>query len=326
VAGQGVPRLDCRVLVRVRQVTFQGETFMSTRRAFLSVAAGAGAASLLSGPKAIAADAGQTPDNTWLTYAVNVEMTWTKLPFLDRVRKVAEAGFSHYEFWQWRPKDIEAIVKLNKELGLQTVQFSASPKTFSQGITDPARREEFVADIKAAVAVAQKLGVKKVCVVAGEETQGLSRDEQTKAVIEALKAGAEVVSAAGITIILEPLNVLVDHPKQLIVTSQQGAQVIQAVGSPNVRMLFDVYHQQISEGNLSGNIRKYKDLIGYFQIADHPGRHEPGTGEINYAHVLRVIHDIGYRDAIGMEMSAKGDPMAAFQALRKADAEARERG
>ena len=88
-------------------------------------------------------------------------------------------------------------------------------------------------------------------------------------------------------------------------------------------MLFDIYHQQISEGNLSGNIRKYHDVIGYFQLADHPGRHEPATGEINYAFVLQTIHDVGYTGEIGMEMSPKGDPKAAFKAMREVDAEAR---
>jgi hydroxypyruvate isomerase len=265
-------------------------------------------------------------DGTWLTYAVNVEMTWNRLPFLDRIRKVKEAGFSHYEFWPWRGKDIDAIVKLNQELGLTTAQFSASPvKGFRHGITnpDPARLAEFEEEIRSAVPVAKKLGVKKLCVVAGEETEGYSRDEQTRAVIAALNAGARIVEPEGITIILEPLNILVDHPHQLIVHSSLAADVLRAVGSPNVKMLFDIYHQQISEGNLTGNIRKYRDLIGYFQLADHPGRHEPTTGEINYPYVLRTIHDIGYRDPIGMEMSPKSDPMAAFQAIRRVDAEAR---
>ena len=99
--------------------------------------------------------------------------------------------------------------------------------------------------------------------------------------------------------------------------------MLRAVGSPNVKMLFDIYHQQISEGNLTGNIRKYRDLIGYFQLADHPGRHEPTTGEIAYPFVLRTIHDVGYRDPIGLEMSPKADPTAAFQAIRRVDAEAR---
>ena len=254
-------------------------------------------------------------------------MTWGNLPFLDRLRKVKEAGFTHYEFWPWRNKDIDAIVALNQELGLTPVQFSASPvKGFGHGITnpDPARRDEFEEEIRSAVPVAKKLGVKKICVVAGEETKGYSREEQTQAVIAALKAGAKIVEPEGITIILEPLNILVDHPRQLIVRSEHAALVLKAVGSPNVKMLFDIYHQQISEGNLTGNIRKYHDLIGYYQLADHPGRHEPTTGEINYPFVLRTIHDVGYRDPIGMEMSPKGDPMEAFKAIRQVDALARE--
>jgi hydroxypyruvate isomerase len=302
------------------------------RREFLTAAgACAGAATAViplssQGFAAPPADPGPSSDGTWLTYAVNVEMTWTRLPFLERLRRVKEAGFSHYEFWPWRNKDTDAILRLNRELHLTTAQFSASPvKGFGHGITnpDPARREEFEAEIRSAVAVAKKLGVKKLCVVAGEETKGYSRDEQTQAVIAALKAGATIVEPEGITIILEPLNILVDHPRQLIVHSSQAADVLKAVGSPNVKMLFDIYHQQISEGNLTGNIRKHRNLIGYFQLADHPGRHEPTTGEISYPFVLRTIHDVGYRDPIGMEMSPKTDPMTAFKAIRRVDAEAR---
>jgi hydroxypyruvate isomerase len=304
---------------------------MPSRRRFLAASAALSAASSLvvSGRSSRAAAPEKTdenPDGTWLTYAVNVEMTWGRLPFLDRLRKVRESGFSHYEFWPWRGKDIDAIVSLNRELSLVPVQFSASPvKGFGHGITnpDPARREEFEEEIRSAVPIAKKLGVKKICVVAGEETKGSSRDEQTQAVIAALKAGAKIVEPEGITIILEPLNILVDHPRQLVVHSEHAAAILKAVGSPNVKMLFDIYHQQISEGNLTGNIRKYHDLIGYFQLADHPGRHEPSTGEINYPFVLQTIHDVGYRDPIGMEMSAKGDPTVAFKAMREADAMAK---
>jgi hydroxypyruvate isomerase len=306
---------------------------MPDRRRFLAMGAfaSAGAVSSLAVPNfrppvAAPEQSDTNADGTWLTYAVNVEMTWGRLPFLERLRKVKEAGFSHYEFWPWRSKDIDAIVSLNRELGLIPVQFSASPvKGFGHGITnpDPARREEFEEEIRSAVPVAKKLGVKKICVVAGEETKGVSRDEQTQAVIAALKVGAKIVEPEGITIILEPLNILVDHPRQLVVQSGHAAIILKAVGSPNVKMLFDIYHQQISEGNLSGNIRKYHDLIGYYQLADHPGRHEPTTGEINYAFVLKTIHDVGYRGEIGMEMSPKGDPVAAFKAMREVDAEAK---
>jgi hydroxypyruvate isomerase len=304
---------------------------MHSRRRFLGTVAGAGAAmtSCRAGSCLLAAapEAVRSRDGTWLTYAVNVEMTWGNLPFLDRLRKVKESGFSHYEFWPWRNKDINAIIALNQELGLTAVQFSASPvKGFGHGITnpDPARLAEFEEEIRSAVPVAKKLGVKKICVVAGEETKGYSREEQTQAVIAALKAGAKIVEPEGITIILEPLNILVDHPRQLIVRSEHAALVLKLVGSPNVKMLFDIYHQQISEGNITGNIRKYHDLIGYYQLADHPGRHEPTTGEINYPFVLSTIERTGYSDPIGMEMSPKSDPMDAFKAVRQVDSLARE--
>jgi hydroxypyruvate isomerase len=300
---------------------------MRSRRSFLGFAAAcaAGYSRRFHTLAAATAEPRTSRDSTWLTYAVNVEMTWGDLPFLDRLRKVAEVGFSHYEFWPWRNKDIEAIISLNRELGLTPVQFTASPQRFNLGITQPGpeRREEFEADVRAAVAVAKRLGVKKVCVVAGEEVEGHSRAEQTDAVIASLKAGAKIVEPEGITIILEPLNILVDHPRQHVVTSEHAARIIKAVDSPNVKILFDIYHQQISEGNLTGNIRKYKDLVGYYQLADHPGRHEPTTGEINYPFVLRTIHDVGYRGAIGMEMSPKSDPTAAFNAVRQVDAQAK---
>ncbi len=302
---------------------------MLSRRHILA-AAGAGAATtvLAANRRPLAATSREpaSPEDTWLTYAVNVEMTWGRMPFLDRLSKVKEAGFTHYEFWPWRNKDIEAVLVKNRKLSLTATQFSASPvKGFGHGITnpEPGRRAEFEEEIRSAVPIAKRLGVKKLCVVAGEETKGYSREDQIQAVIAALKAGARIVEPEGITIILEPLNVLIDHPRQLIVHSDEAAMVLKAVGSSNVKMLFDVYHQQISEGNLTGNIRKYRDLIGYFQIADHPGRHEPTTGEINYPYVLRTIHEIGYRDPIGMEMSPKTDPMAAFKAIREVDALAR---
>lgn len=290
-----------------------------TRRDFLSAGASLAA---LSGVAPARAGQAQAPQ-TLFPYTVNVEMFWTDLPFPERLRRVKESGFTHYEFWPWRNKDIDAIARTNAELGLVPVQFSASPKTFSQGITDPARKDEFVEDIRAAVAVAKRLGVKMLCVVAGEETEGLDRDRQTAAVIAAFKAAVPVVEPEGITLILEPLNVLVDHPKQLVVRSEHAAQILQAVGSPHVKMLFDIYHQQISEGNLSGNIRRYKDLIGYFQLADHPGRYQPGTGEIRYAHVLATIWSMGYRGPIGMEMRPSGGEAKALQAMLEVDREAR---
>src|SRR5262245_24892412 len=188
---------------------------MTTRGSFLASSAMGMTASCLSKSSSLASfQTAPNRDRTWLTYAVNVEMFWSRLPFEDRLKQVADAGFSHYEFWPWRTKDIAAIKRVNDQLGLVPVQFTASPKKFSEGITDPARKAEFLDDVKAAIPVAKTLGVKLLTVVAGEETAGYSRAQQMQAVIDAFKAAAPVVEDAGITLILEPLNILVDHPKQ----------------------------------------------------------------------------------------------------------------
>ena len=293
---------------------------MANRREFLNAAAATAWATTLTSAQATAKDEPKSKyPPTWMNLAVNIEMTWGKMPVLDKIRKVADFGFTQYEFWPWRGKDIDAIAKLNDKLGLKTSQFSCH-----WGITSPEKRAGFLDDVKKAVEVAKILNVHKTCVVAGEMTKGLSLEAQNQAVVDSLKAAAEIVSPADVTIILEPLNVLVDHPHQLIVHSAHAAEILKAVGSSHVKMLFDCYHQQISEGNLSGNIRKYHDLIGYYQIGDHPGRHEPGTGEVNYAHVFRVIREVGYDGAIGMEFSPKSSPEAAFEAVRAFDRAARE--
>jgi len=294
--------------------------FVATRRSAIAAAGAAGLAWMSGlGRATTSTRSDEKPhEPTWLTYAVNAEMFWSNLPFEERLKRIAEAGFAHYEFWPWRNKNLDRVAELNRELGLKPVQFTAF-----WGITHPNRRDLFLNDLAEAIGVAQTLGLDLLTVVAGEESPGLPRDEQTRAVVETLRAGAELVAPAGITLILEPLNVLVDHPKQLVVTSQQAAQVIDAVGSPHVKILFDVYHQQISEGNLSGNIRAHKERIGYYQIADHPGRNEPFTGEIHYPHILKVIHETGQTRPIGLELRPRRDPLQALAAVRRADAEAR---
>lgn len=287
---------------------------MTTRRAFLSTAAGVGAAAMIPSP---AAARPRFDDATWLTYAVNVELFWKGLPLLDRLKKVAEAGFTHYEFGPFKAKDIPALDKVSRERNLTPTQFTAYA-----GLADPARKGPFLEALDDAIAVAETLGVKGLGVVAGEVVKGLEREAMVDAVVDALKEAAERAKDHDITLLLEPRN-LADHPNELIVSTKDAADVVDAVGSTHVKILFDVYHQQASEGNLSGNIRKHFDKIGYFQVADHPGRSQPGTGEINYPHILKLIHDLGYKDAIGLEIKPKGDPLEALKQVREADAAAK---
>jgi hydroxypyruvate isomerase len=245
-------------------------------------------------------------------------MFWNKLPFLERLKKVSEAGFSHYEFWTFKTKDIPAIAKASLSLGLTPTFFAVY-----SGLGDSKRKEPFLSAVDDAIEVANALGVKKLGVNAGDVIKGIERDTSINAVIEALKAAAEKVAEHEIMLLLEPQSVQDNKAKPLVRTSSDAIEVIEAVESPHVKMLYNVYHQQVSEGDLSGNIKKHFSKIGYFHVADHPGRFQPGTGEINYPYILKLIQSLGYKDVIGLEMKPKGDPIEALKALREADAAAK---
>lgn len=289
-----------------------------TRRTMLAATA-VGAAALSARP-AYAKPAGKRkpvkPVKTWLTYAVNAEMFWKDLPFVERLHRIADAGFTHFEFWS-HDKDLAAVADVCAERGLKPVQFVGVWSLNQEKGRNP------LDALPKAIAAAKKLDVKMMTVVAGNEMKGVLRERQTEDVIKTLTEAAKIVAPEGITLLLEPLNVLRDHAGAFVVTSQHAAQIIRGVNSPHVKILFDVYHQQISEGNLSGNIEAYKDLIGYFQIGDHPGRHEPYTGEINFAHVLSEIQRSGVNGPIGLEFNPAADPKVALEAVVKADAAAR---
>ena len=126
-------------------------------------------------------------------------------------------------------------------------------------------------------------------VTTGNEIEGVRRGNQHQSIVDGLKLAAEILEGAGITFSLEPLNILVNHKGYYLYTSEEGFQIVDQVGSPNVGLLFDIYHQQITEGNLIANITASIDKITHFHVADVPGRHEPGTGEINYRNVLRAF-------------------------------------
>jgi hydroxypyruvate isomerase len=257
---------------------------------------------------------GKTPHTK---FAVNVEMWWGKLPFQDRIRRAAELGFPGIEFWDWRSKEIDAIAGLTKELGLGVAQFTAWG--FEPGLCHARNHPAFVDGIHAALEASKKLGNQHLCVVAGNVQPELSLEQMHQNVIDGLKLVAASAEAAGITLVLEPMNGRVDHPGHCLYGSTDALKIVRAVGSPNVKILWDLYHMQISEGDLCGRLREGFAEVGYLQIADHPGRHEPGTGEIHYPRVLREAHDLGWRGWVGLECSPKGEPVDAARAVAQAD-------
>ena len=184
------------------------------------------------------------------------------------------------------------------------------------------KREEFLGDIRKAIPVAQRVGAKWMTVVPGHLDLQLSMGYQTANVVEALKQASALLEPHGITMVLEPLNFR-NHPGMFLHGSPQAYEVCKAVGSPSCKILFDIYHQQIQEGNLIPNMEACWDEIAYIQIGDNPGRNEPTTGEINYRNVFKFIHGKGYTGVLGMEhgnsVKGKAGEQAVIDAYKQVD-------
>lgn len=288
-----------------------------SRRSLFAAGAAAGALSLAS-KSVVAADEnlasiGKTPHTK---FAVNIEMWWKKLPFLERIQKTADLGFPAVEFWPFEGKDQNAIAELTQKLGIEIAQFTAWG--FKPHLNDPKNHDKFLATIEEACKVAKKWKCRKFTVVAGDNTKGMTKEQMHEQVIKALKLAAPIVEREKVMIILEPMNGRVDHPGHCLYGSVDSVAICRAVDSPMVKINWDLYHMQISEGDLCGRLKEGFDQVGYLQIADHPGRHEPGTGEINYNRVLKQALDLGYKDFVGLELNPT-DEIKAAKAAAAAD-------
>ena len=247
-------------------------------------------------------------------YAANVEMWWKKLSFIDRIHAAADAGFDAIEFWPWRGKDIDAIAKVCKERGIEVAQFTAWG--FTPGMNNPKNHEAFVIEIEASCKIAHKLDCKRMTVVCGNDQKGMSQEEMHKHIITGLKLAAPIAEREGVMLIIEPMNIRVDHPGHCLYGSEDAVSICREVDSPMVKINWDLYHMQISEGDLCGHLRDGFDQVGYVQLADHPGRHEPGTGEIQYARVFKELADLGYTGPIGVECSPAETEVIATRRLK----------
>jgi hydroxypyruvate isomerase len=257
---------------------------------------------------------GKTPHTK---FAVNVEMWWGRLPFLERVKEAIRLGFPAIEFWPWRNKDLDALAALCQESGLVVAQFTAWG--FSPGLNDKKNHDRFVKDIEEGCAAAKKIGCKMMTVVGGNDIQGVSQEAMHDAIVEGLKRAAPIAEANDVMLILEPMNIRVDHKGHCLYGSAPAIAICERVGSSHVKINWDLYHMQITEGDLCRRIRQGVAQVGYVQLADNPGRHEPGTGEVNYTRVLQELEAIGYRGYVGLECSPRDGEATAAERVRLAD-------
>src|SRR5687767_845341 len=200
--------------------------------------------------------------------------------------------------------DQERIARTLERLGIQLGVFVAKHIAWNEANLasgDAAKRDAFVQQVRESVEVAKRVNARWMTVVPGHVDRRLDMGFQTANVIEALKRATAILEPHGLVMVLEPLNTLRDHPGQFLTRIPQTYSICKAVGSPACKILFDAYHQQITEGNIIPNIDAAWDEVAYFQVGDNPGRKEPGTGEVNYRNVFKHIHAKGSRGVVGME-------------------------
>ncbi|GAB4444808.1 MAG: TIM barrel protein [Chloroflexi bacterium OHK40] len=246
-----------------------------------------------------------------LRFSVCVEMLFKEKPFEQRLEYVADLGFPAFEFWSRQGKDMNITLALKAALRLEVSAFVGS----SASMVDPAQRQQFLADITRSASLAVDLACANLIVTSGPAMPGVPRDEQHWHLADVLKEAAATAADADVTLVLEPLNQF-DHPGTYLSSSDEGFAIVREVASPHVKLCFDIYHQQISEGNLTRRIVENLDLIGHIHVADVPGRHEPGTGEINYEHLFGVLREHGYRGYVGLEYLPLVDAAASLRAVR----------
>jgi len=248
------------------------------------------------------------PKHTFkLKYAPHIELANHIKDELDRLDYFASWGFKAFEFNGLMNRDYKQAENLRKrmdKLGMEIGVFTANPNGWEKTrMVDPEQRPAFLDEIKKAMTYVDITGNKFVTILAGNEIKKVTRAQQRTNIIESLRFAADIAAKHNVILAMEPLNVLVNHPGYFLNRSDEAYEILKAVNHPNAKMLFDIYHQQITEGNLINNIRQFKDEIGTFHVGDNPGRMEPGTGEINYRNVFKAIYELGHQGFLGLEFS-----------------------
>lgn len=238
--------------------------------------------------------------------------------FEENLERVAEAGYRHVElvgeFLKWSEEDWRRILARMQALKI-TVDATSGVK---KGFADPAGADAFLAELKGFIPAVQRLGCGQIILLSGPQVEGAAAGAQKTASVEALKRAAEVLGAAGLMGVIESIDRL-ENPPIYLDGVTEGFEIVRAVGSPQVKVLYDLYHEQRTHGNLIEKLKKNIDEVGLIHIADVPGRQEPGTGEVNYGNVYRKLRELKYRGIVAMEFYPSGDVV---ETLRKAREEA----
>ena len=285
-------------------------------RSLVATAVGASAATL-----AHPQSGSEAPTATPFPLSIMLWTVFRDLPFEERLARVAQAGYTNVElvgeYKNWAESDFARANEARKRLG---IHFDATAG-LGHGVANPQLRDAFLTDLRQALGPMQTLECPAMIVLSGNVVPGLSHDAQHQAAIETLKQAAQVVE--GRQIAGQPVRLLLEcidpeeNPKYFLTSAAEAIEIVRAVNHPQVQFLYDMFHEQIAEGNLIEKLDKHIDVIGLIHVADVPGRHEPGTGEINYVNIYRKLAELNYKHIAAMEFRPSGDPVATLRAARE---------
>jgi hydroxypyruvate isomerase len=237
-------------------------------------------------------------------FAANLTLLFTEVPFLERFERAARAGFTAVEFlfpYAWPVQEIKARLDAH---GLQLVLHNLPPGDWDAGdrglACHPGRVQAFRASVATGIRYAQALGVSQLNCLAGKAPAGLSEALLHQTLVENLRYCASAFQQAGLKMLLEPINSY-DMPGYVVNRTTQAVAILDEVGADNAFVQYDIYHAQRMEGELAATVQRHLARIGHMQLADNPGRHEPGTGEINFAFLFSHLDHLGYTGWIGCE-------------------------
>ncbi len=241
-----------------------------------------------------------------------IEIFTPQVDFYDRFKIAKDSGFNAVEFWTWQEKDISKIKNTCENLGLEISSISGDQ---DYSLCDPKHYEKYVEFAIKSFEVAKEIGAK--CCVMHSNALGeggvvldhyneLSDATKFAQIFKGLQTLVPYAKKAGIIMVVEPLNTLVDHKGNFLKNTYDAADIVRIVDSPYCKVLYDIYHMHIMHGNIIETLRSCKDAIGHIHIADVPGRHEPGTGEINYRAVFKELENLKYDGYVAYELSPKG--------------------
>lgn len=243
-------------------------------------------------------------------------MLWTlKGSFEERLEIAAKAGLQSVELVRehtaWSDADIARIRKLTRSLRLGIDAISSTPNWNSMPVSmvDPAQRPNLLKEVEAQLRMARKLEVPMALLMSGNRLADKPADEQWKSLVEGAKRCGDLAAKAGVTLIVEPLNTKVNHKGYFLDNCVDGLRLMKEVDHPHVRLLFDLYHEQVQVGDVTRSLQAAMPYVKVFHVADNPGRNDPGTGEMNFDFIYKSIQKAGYQGYITMEYLPLADPV-----------------